>query len=153
MRTVLSAKHYNRAWLIHEALSERLIRECVSQFGEGNTNLFARPINLVSPSPFADAKFESLHNRPTYYLKTRSSKTNVSYCIKNIELICHINAEINQRSKYLREPKDIEECISSNSNVSDLKRTYTIFFLISNWLINNSTEILPKIKLLKNAQY
>ena len=34
------------------------------------------------------------------------------------------NAEIIQRIKYLREPKDIEECISSNSNVSDLKRTY-----------------------------
>ena len=27
------------------------------------------------------------------------------------------------------------------------------FFIIRNWLISNSTEILPKIKLLKNAQY
>ena len=34
------------------------------------------------------------------------------------------NAEIIQRIKDLRELKDIEECIFSNSNVSDLKRTY-----------------------------
>ena len=34
------------------------------------------------------------------------------------------NAEIIQRIKDLREPKDIEECLFSNSNVSDLKRTY-----------------------------
>ena len=35
-------------------------------------------------------------------------------------LICHlINAEIIQRIKDLRQPKDIEECIFSNSNVSN----------------------------------
>ena len=30
---------------------------------------------------------------------------------------------------------------------------YTLFFYISHWLISNSTEILPKIKQLKNAQF
>ena len=68
MRAVVSGKHYNRAWLIHEALSEELER-------------------LVN-----------------------------AYLSPN-------NAEIIQRIKDLREPKYIRECISSNSNASDLMRT------------------------------
>ena len=66
MRKVLSEKHYNSAWLIHEALSEAFKRLFVNAY--------------LSPN----------------------------------------NAEIIQRIKDIREPKDIEECISSNSNVFDL---------------------------------
>ena len=67
------------------------------------------------------------------------------------------NAKFNTREKQkfrgFLEPRNLVPAKFSTFKVFNVSPLYNDLFFISNWLISNSTEIFPKIKQLKNAQY
>ena len=71
---------------------------------------------------------------------------------------CFIRFKYQQKFRFsLRkyEPFDLDDISDAEckSEFRFYRNDIHDYFFISNWLISNSTEMLPKIKQLKNAQY